>query len=42
MNFESSQMMPSLIDLEVWRSQASVQRNIQADAKDGLEDGISL
>ena len=35
-------MMPSLIDLEAWRSQVHVQRNIQADANDGLEGGISL
>jgi hypothetical protein len=42
MNFESRQMMPSLIDLEVWRSQVPVKRNIQADAKEGLEGDISL
>jgi len=41
-NFESRQMMPLLIDLEVWGSQVPVKRNIQADAKDGLEGGISL
>jgi len=35
-------MMRSLIDLEVWRSQVHVQRNIQADAKDVLKGCISL